>query len=243
MLDNHNKTLSVILLQLIPIELEPLQRHVRAINKTLTDRLSCFYCGESATCEDHVIPHSLVCKQGTARRGWSIDTLPACKECNSILSALVFNTLDERKERLRNRLKQRYAKELAHVLWTQHELDELGSALRGYSLRMNAQHERVKQRLAVLDSELYVEGPLIASPTLEDTLTLRDRDTVSTVCAFKQPKVKPKPMFKSMYLPTLRRRQAHAAIASIRLRERIPPSNPKRWVQDSQGNWDYRLYC
>lgn len=181
-----------------------------------------------------------MCKKGTARLGWELDTLPACTECNAILSALVFNTLQERKDHLQRRLKQRYAKELAHVLWSQCELDALGDSLRGYSLRMNARHEWIKQRLAVLANAVYVALPIIAPPTLADTLTIREREKVLPVPMRLTPKVKP--VFKSTFRRSFSLMPSDTAKPSYGLRERVSVSDPKRWVQDANGQWDFKAY-
>ncbi len=85
---------------------------VRKVNEGLKDRSSCYYCGEPSECEDHAIPHALVRRLGAARSGYGTDTLPACHECNTLLGAQVFDTLEDRTEYICTRLKQRYSKEI-----------------------------------------------------------------------------------------------------------------------------------
>lgn len=102
---------------------------IRAINEILPDRNSCFYCGDLATQEDHVIPHSFP-HSGDNRMGWFVDTVPSCQECNAVLHTSLFDTLDERLAYLAGKMKLRYKSELKHPVWSKQELSELSPRLR-----------------------------------------------------------------------------------------------------------------
>lgn len=211
---------------LVPRELIELRAHVRSINETLTDRSVCYYCGESSAGEDHVIPHSLLHKQGTGRQGWEIDTLPACRECNGLLSSLVFDTLAERKEHLSHKLRKRYAKEVKHTPWTESELAELGEGMRAYSIGLNLAHSCIMQRLTTLEART----PLI--------------DRVP-VCPVAPPVLTPRALFKLRIKHKAKRKPiaiVEPTDPAYRLRERVPINDPSRWVQDASGQWDFVLY-
>lgn len=104
---------------------------VRAINQMLDNREACFYCGDIATEEDHVIPHSFLHGLGAARTGYGTDTLPACRECNGMLGSLVFDTLEERLDELAFKTKTKYKQALSKPDWAERELNELTGNLRG----------------------------------------------------------------------------------------------------------------
>lgn len=99
----------------------------------------CYYCGVPANGIDHVVPQSLLDEwlrlgdienyQLATGRGRKL-TVPSCQQCNSILGAKYDPTLDERKQRLKDRLRTKYAKVLGMPDWTPEELDELGPRLR-----------------------------------------------------------------------------------------------------------------
>ena len=92
----------------------------------------CTYCGQQGGCLDHVIPMSNT--QSGKRRNVNYNkqkTVPACAECNSLLSNLDLNTISDRARFLAERLAIRYRKELDSPNWSEEELEELeGAALK-----------------------------------------------------------------------------------------------------------------
>ena len=98
----------------------------------------CYYCGEPAGAVDHVVPQSMLetlrimgddaVTAILARHGRRM-TVPCCGECNSVLGNKYFDTLDERKQYLKRRMRQRYAKILRVPDWTDRELSQLGERL------------------------------------------------------------------------------------------------------------------
>lgn len=86
--------------------------------------LSCAYCGDRATCRDHVIPVcSLRYRRTRFRRGdWAV---PACHECNQTLGAELLLTVPGRAAFLITRYTHRWRKLLKAPVWTPSELSEL----------------------------------------------------------------------------------------------------------------------
>ena len=110
----------------------------------------CYYCGLPAESVDHVVPQSMLDEwirlgdlenyrlaTGRNRRL----TVPACQQCNSILGAKYDATLEDRRDRLKGRLRQKYARVLSMPEWTPDQLAELGPRLREHvesGLRLKA---------------------------------------------------------------------------------------------------------
>src|ERR1041385_4788807 len=100
----------------------------------------CTYCNSPyGDTLDHVVPWSYT--HGTKRRGkpGAADNghrrVPACRECNNLLSDALLFTVRERRAYVRQRLRERYG---VPVRWTDEELDELGPTLRSAILAGNA---------------------------------------------------------------------------------------------------------
>lgn len=163
----------------VPEELTELKAQVRAINSAMTDRSACYYCADMAQCEDHVIPHSLLHGQGVRRRGYEVDTLPACNECNGLLSSTVTETLKARKAHLADRVKQRYRTHLNGQVWTQDELASMSINLLGYALEFNRVRELTERRLTHLRGLPYV--PRIQAENLTPSHTLASQSLLDAV--------------------------------------------------------------
>ncbi len=115
----------------------------------------CYYCGQEANTIDHVIPRSLLkhlaaigdAKITDSILGRRILKVPACKECNCLLSDSVQNTVQERKKYLKTKLKRRYQKILRIPEWREDELEEMGNNMRKYIEGALQQKMIIKQRL------------------------------------------------------------------------------------------------
>lgn len=101
---------------------------------------NCHYCGEPATCYDHVIPYSLV--------GHNTLLVPACDECNGLLGARLFQSLGEKKSFIARALAKRHAVDLRMRVWTETEIMELGYTLRTVILAGLENANRVRRRIA-----------------------------------------------------------------------------------------------
>ena len=83
----------------------------------------CFYCGQTASCYDHVTPFCVV--------GHLTDTVPCCSECNSLLGSKIFINRWYKKQYIHQTLKKRYRKTLNFRIRTEEELSEVRGMLRG----------------------------------------------------------------------------------------------------------------
>jgi len=113
----------------------------------------CYYCGLPASDVEHVIPKAALRAYAGVdglteemTRGRKL-TVPACRECNSLLGATVQNTLAERKSYLKERLQAKYANLLAMPEWTEKELAEMGEAMRQSIKASMNQRVLTKERL------------------------------------------------------------------------------------------------
>jgi len=116
----------------------------------------CYYCGQHADSVDHVIPQSTIrmlaalsdiaiTKQILRNRALKVW---ACRECNSLLSDSLQETLEARKTELKMRLLKRYQKILALPTWKERELNQLGYTLRTCIEASAKAKEYIKKRLA-----------------------------------------------------------------------------------------------
>lgn len=98
---------------------------------------ACVYCGFPADTLDHVIPRSLrsmLLDVGGWKDRWGRvrNTVPACRECNTIAGNKVFNTLCEKRDYIQGKLRQRYRSVPQTAKWTDEELQGLGPVLQQY---------------------------------------------------------------------------------------------------------------
>lgn len=90
----------------------------------------CWYCGDRGSQRDHVVPHSLT---GDKVRRWSgVDWVECCAECNRILGANLFQTMEERIVYLSGRFRRKHRLTLGRVEWDEVEIMELQGSLRSY---------------------------------------------------------------------------------------------------------------
>jgi hypothetical protein len=75
------------------------------------------------------------------------DTVPSCHQCNSIAGAQVFQSLDEKREHIQTRLREKYRKVLYMRKWDDDELDELEGRLRQSMAAAEAQRRIMFSRV------------------------------------------------------------------------------------------------
>jgi hypothetical protein len=80
------------------------------------------YCGEPADQREHVFPKSIV--------GENTPIVWACKECNCIAGAILFDSISEKRAHIQARLRQKYAWVFRVPQWDDDEIAELGPAMR-----------------------------------------------------------------------------------------------------------------
>lgn len=115
---------------------------------------NCCYCGQPATCHDHITPISYTRKTGKRKTSREHNeehrrkyTVGSCQECNSLLSNYHLLTISERASYLADRLAQRYKKTLEMPFWSEEELQELGKSLRTTVMRKQLERADVIDRI------------------------------------------------------------------------------------------------
>jgi len=108
----------------------------------------CFYCGDPPEVKDHAFP---LVRGAVLPDNMFSFVVPACRECNYLLSDEVWPTFGCRRKFVQTKLKKRYKRELAVPHWSSRELEELSPALREDIIsamrRKQWLVERVKWRL------------------------------------------------------------------------------------------------
>jgi hypothetical protein len=103
------------------------------------------YCGDPADTVDHLLPRSWT-GDGYARS--VVETVPSCKQCNSILGDRCGPDIDERRAYVQERLAAKYANEIKTIDWTMDDLAELGPSLRTHICAGLIRKRWVQARLA-----------------------------------------------------------------------------------------------
>lgn len=117
---------------------------------------SCAYCGEMATCLDHVIPRAF---QGRPLKRSKTSghepglRVPTCTQCNGILGSRIFNNLVERKAFVHNRLSVKLRKYNASIGWGEDEIESLGRCIQSSIEIAMAKRSIARDRL------IYSAGP------------------------------------------------------------------------------------
>jgi len=113
----------------------------------------CIYCGMPATDQDHVFPVSIAAGLAThltaVRRQLKqgLNTVPSCRECNTIAGNNPFVTIREKRAFIQGKLFHRLRKHLEMPEWTPRELAELSYSMRTFVLRGIREAERAHMRL------------------------------------------------------------------------------------------------
>lgn len=114
--------------------------------------MKCSYCGdEDGNTLDHWdIPISFTCEhQPTpARRKTIGNTIPACVECNTLLSSKLIPTIPERAAYLLDKLTRRHAALLRTPEWEDWEIEGMGAYLQGLIRKDLARKAYIEARLA-----------------------------------------------------------------------------------------------
>ena len=112
--------------------------------------IDCAYCGDRATSKDHVLPvvYSNAHPDMPTERRDLLFTVPACRQCNSIASGRVFDSLGEKRAYIHDELRRRNRKLLESQSWSDEDLKELGPSLRRRLLAQRRRRERLVARLA-----------------------------------------------------------------------------------------------
>lgn len=112
---------------------------------------TCVYCGGPSDTRDHIIPTALT---GVARRS-SVLTVPACRECNSMIGAALVFSLDGRREIAHLGIRKKYAKFLKCPNYSDDEISEFEGMLKQSVLSAMAGKRDTLNRLAWPEEEDY----------------------------------------------------------------------------------------
>lgn len=106
----------------------------------------CTYCGLPATERDHVIPWSYA-GRGPKRTFDEDDCVPACRECNALAGAKIFESLEEKADYIQFRLAERYKRLVKTPFWTEEQVTDLGPSLRRSVVVWKEAKDIVEKRL------------------------------------------------------------------------------------------------
>jgi hypothetical protein len=114
------------------------------------ENLRCFYCGDLADTRDHVYPHSL---QGGAKFE-GVETVNACRECNSMLGVKASIWIEERFTYLIDKTVRKYQLNKLIPEWSDAELNGLGKSLRQRIAGKIKQRQRALERVMHMKLQL-----------------------------------------------------------------------------------------
>ncbi len=138
---------------ILPSCVPALECHANAMNPkaSIEDGTACAYCGGIAEHKDHVIPVSLLRPGKRGQRFQDDDWIvPACVECNGLLSDRMLHTVPLRASWLYKEYRRRYKKLLTAPTWSNEELDELGDGFRSFVIENMIAQAELDLRLAKL---------------------------------------------------------------------------------------------
>lgn len=111
----------------------------------------CVYCGDPATTIDHVIPVNFASKvrrkkgRPHKRRDLGVPQVPACLDCNAILTDRFLLTVEARREFIATYLSNQLRSNRL-TQWTEDELQDLGPALQASVRQSIAVRNRLESR-------------------------------------------------------------------------------------------------
>ena len=129
-----------------------------------TSDYDCTYCGMRATCLDHVVPRSYnSATERDASDRTKRDCVPACTECNLLLSNFMYITVSDRALYLTGRLEDKHKKVLSSPNWTEEEYEDLSGSLLKHVKSLQTKKKLIRARIEYARSvsemkELTVEG-------------------------------------------------------------------------------------
>ena len=113
----------------------------------LFNRYDCVYCGWPCDSRDHVVPRCMDYDQGKNAPTNMNNTIPSCRECNSLLGSQFFLNIGDRACYLNDRYKSRYGKLLLMPVWEKNEIEEEEGRLKQYIKSSIEQKESVNTRI------------------------------------------------------------------------------------------------
>jgi hypothetical protein len=127
------------------------QRMAYTLNGMTWWATPCCYCGDPAEVEEHVFPISAFKKLlavGSCQISHDLLRLvPACHECNSLLSDKVFKTFEEKRLYAKSALAKRFYEVLDCPQWTPEELESLTGRMQTWIAERQSARDLVFERL------------------------------------------------------------------------------------------------
>jgi hypothetical protein len=128
---------------------------------TNINKYDCIYCGMMAEDRDHVIPVSYANASRKSANWSKSQVVPACRECNLLLSNLWIPSISGRAAYIAGKLSERHKHELSLPTWTDNEIRKLGYVLaqevRGVLIRKTLIAGRIAKALSVSSMSLKPE--------------------------------------------------------------------------------------
>jgi hypothetical protein len=102
----------------------------------------CCYCNfDFATDRDHVIPKSYSDNYSFA------NTVPACRDCNALLSNTPNHNIEDRTSYLYTAYYKKYKKLLDGPVWSKKEISKLKGQLRSHVMKQEAKRLEIQSKL------------------------------------------------------------------------------------------------
>lgn len=115
--------------------------------------LDCIYCGNRATCRDHVIPFSYdSIADRTAADFPHTNIVPACVSCNTTLGNIFITSIAERSAYLYKTLETKNKKILSQPEWTKEDMKHLTGSLRKTITALAFKRNIIKERLSHMEN-------------------------------------------------------------------------------------------
>ena len=123
-----------------------------------TNKYECFYCGDMPSDRDHVFPESG--KHFHKNYYRNRELVPVCKECNHLLGANNFISIEDRVEWLKEKIIKKYKLNKDEIVWLEDELNELNDTLKQYIGQQISIRKSAEQRIAFINTRLEKLSPV-----------------------------------------------------------------------------------
>lgn len=112
--------------------------------------MRCVYCGDVADTVDHMVPLSFQRSAGkrfATRAGQNKNLVPSCRECNNLAGNKIFDTKQDKKAYIINRLRSKYRKILDMPEWSKEEMEELSPTMQKFITSQMAKRGLLEMRI------------------------------------------------------------------------------------------------
>ena len=117
------------------------------------DGLDCIYCGDRATCRDHVVPFSYdSIAERTAADFPHTNIVPACNNCNVTLGNIFIVSIAERAAYLHKTLETKNKKIISQPEWSKEDMKHLTGSLKKTITALAVKRNIIKERLSHMEN-------------------------------------------------------------------------------------------